>query len=197
MNEFWNSRYADAEYAYGTEPNEFLKQYLADRPTGSILLPAEGEGRNAVYAAKLGWEVHAFDLSTEGKRKALELAEKNGVTIHYDITDFEGFTTDVQFDVVAFIYTHLDPKTRRDSYRRMLQFLKPGGQMVLELFTPDQLGKPSGGPKQADWLVTQAELSDTFSDLQIDLLQETDTILHEGQYHEGAASVVRLVGRKK
>ena len=73
----WNDRYSSEEFAYGTAPNNYLKEQLEKLKTGSILFPAEGEGRNAVFAAKLGWKVSAFDISAEGKNKALKLAEAN------------------------------------------------------------------------------------------------------------------------
>lgn len=69
MTEFWNQRYASVDYAYGTSPNLFYREKLEFVSPGKILFPAEGEGRNAVYAAKSGWNVTAFDLSTEGKKK--------------------------------------------------------------------------------------------------------------------------------
>lgn len=61
MKEFWNQRFSQDEYVYGTEPNEYLKEKLSLLLGGDILLPAEGEGRNAVFAAKTGWKVTAFD----------------------------------------------------------------------------------------------------------------------------------------
>ena len=69
MNSFWNERYSTNEYAYGTEPNEFFKSVLSKLEVGKLLLPGEGEGRNAVYAAKQGWHVTAFDTSIAGKTK--------------------------------------------------------------------------------------------------------------------------------
>ena len=75
MIDFWNDRYGADEYAYGTLPNEFLKAELAKLKPGSILFPAEGEGRNAVFAAKQGWQASAFDMSTAGKSKAEQLLE--------------------------------------------------------------------------------------------------------------------------
>ena len=76
MKEFWEIRYAEKQYAYGENPNVYFKEQLDKLKPGKILLPAEGEGRNAVYAAKQGWEVMAFDLSSEGKNKAEKLAAK-------------------------------------------------------------------------------------------------------------------------
>ena len=60
MKEFWNSRYQEKEYAYGLEPNLFFKSELIKLIPGKALFPAEGEGRNAVFAAKSGWEVTAL-----------------------------------------------------------------------------------------------------------------------------------------
>src|SRR5688572_28635163 len=81
----WNDRYSKDEYAYGERPNNFLKEQLEKIKVGSILFPAEGEGRNAVFAATLGWNVSAFDISAEGKNKALRLAETHKVTIDYQV----------------------------------------------------------------------------------------------------------------
>jgi hypothetical protein len=63
MKEMWNKRYAAKEFAYGTKPNAFFKMSLEKyHSKGSLLLGAEGEGRNAVYAATKGLAVFAFDL---------------------------------------------------------------------------------------------------------------------------------------
>lgn len=113
MKEFWNTRYAAPEFAYGVEPNLFFKTQIDALPVGKILLPSEGEGRNAVYAASLGWNVTAFDYSEEGQQKALELAEKHGVTIYYTIADASEFQTDEKFDVVALIFSHFPPQYER------------------------------------------------------------------------------------
>ena len=73
MNDTWvnrlNDRYSTDEYAYGEQPNNFLREELEKLKPGTILFPAEGEGCNAVFAAKLGWIVSAFDISAEGKNK--------------------------------------------------------------------------------------------------------------------------------
>ena len=85
MKQFWNDRYSEEEFIYGVEPNEFLKLELDKIPTGSILLPAEGEGRNAVYAASKGWNVTAFHYSEAAKVKTTLLAEKMNVKLDYEL----------------------------------------------------------------------------------------------------------------
>lgn len=81
----WNDRFSQKEYAYGEQPNNYLKEQLEKLTAGTILFPAEGEGRNAVFAAKCGWTVSAFDISSEGRKKAIRLAELNNVTIDYQV----------------------------------------------------------------------------------------------------------------
>ena len=63
MKEFWDSRYKSEDYAYGKEPNVFFADQIGNIPPGKLLLPCEGEGRNAVFAAALGWEVDAVDFT--------------------------------------------------------------------------------------------------------------------------------------
>ena len=85
----WNERFSRPEFVYGEQPNDYFKEQIEKLPAGKILLPAEGEGRNGVHAAKLGWKVSAFDISAQGKNKALKLAEKNKVTLDYQVDEIQ------------------------------------------------------------------------------------------------------------
>ena len=85
MKEFWNNRYSEKEFVYGELPNVFLAEELKKLEPGTIILPCEGEGRNAIYAAQLGWEVRAFDFSESARHKAETLADKKQVDISYSI----------------------------------------------------------------------------------------------------------------
>ncbi|MBI1182891.1 methyltransferase domain-containing protein [bacterium] len=198
MSDFWNERYKQANYIYGENPNEFLKEQLALLPAGSILFPADGEGRNSVYAATQGWQSIAFDASTEGRKKALQLAEKKQVVVDYQIDTLDDFDFgSARFDVVSFIFVHMPPELRTRVHRKAAEALKPGGKIILEAFSKKQMTKESGGPKNIEWLSSVEELQHDFDGLTIDLLHETDTVLDEGVYHAGKASVVRLVATKK
>lgn len=107
MSNLWNERYAQKEYFYGEEPNVFFAEQLEKIKHGKIILPCEGEGRNAVYAASCGWEVEAFDSSEAGKPKAMQLASRKGLTINYAIEDATTVNYPKNsFDVVAFIFAH-------------------------------------------------------------------------------------------
>lgn len=121
----WNTKFGQTEYAYGTRPNNYLKEKLQPLPTGSILFGAEGEGRNAVFAAQLGWEVSAFDISEVGQQKALKLAENKQVTIDYKIGELPklGYKLE-QFDVIALIYAHFPPNIRSGYHKLLHNYLK-------------------------------------------------------------------------
>jgi SAM-dependent methyltransferase len=193
MTNIWNERYASDEYIYGTEPNVFFSEKLIQLKPGKILLPAEGEGRNAVFAAKKGWQVTAFDNSIEGQKKALHLAEKEGVSISYlfDSYDSANFQT-AYFDCIALIYTHMPAGKRTFYHQKLVSFLKPGGYLILEGFSKNQLLFNSGGPKNYEMLFSVEELKSDFHDINIIQIEATETELKEGTYHNGKASVIRL-----
>lgn len=200
---FWNQRYADEHYAYGTLPNDYLKEKSAELNPGKILLPAEGEGRNAVFMAKQGWEVEAFDQSTEGKNKALLLAEHNDVKISYTISDVEN--TDYpenSFDALALIFAHFPGEDRRTYHRKLSRFLKPGRHLVIEGFSRQhaalqQLNPKAGGPRDAAMLYDLEELKKDFNDFEFIEATQEKVVLAEGEFHQGEALVIRIFAVKK
>jgi hypothetical protein len=118
---FWNERYSEKEYVYGEEPNVFFAEQVKNIKPGKIILPCEGEGRNAVYAASLGWEVNAFDSSEAGKIKALQLAAVKGVSINYTVYDANTITyAENSVDIVAFIYAHFPATIRKQIHQKAI-----------------------------------------------------------------------------
>jgi SAM-dependent methyltransferase len=197
MKSFWNDRYAETEYVYGEDPNIFFAEQLKLLKPGIIILSCEGEGRNAVFAANNGWKVFAFDSSEEGKAKAMKLAEKKGALLDYLIGDAaEINSTDNSADVVALIYAHLPLEVRKQLHQKAVQWLKPGGRLILEAFNPAQLGNTSGGPKDLTLLYTENILKQDFEGLQIEFIQTLQTTLNEGKYHEGKADIIQFIGIK-
>ncbi|MEZ5015802.1 MAG: class I SAM-dependent methyltransferase [Flavipsychrobacter sp.] len=197
MSQFWNERYKENETVYGTKPNTFFKQELDKLSAGKLLLPGEGEGRNAIYAAKQGWEVTAFDGSDVAIEKALKRAADENLSFNYLHADTNGFDAeDNSFDAIALVYFHLMPEDRAMFHFNILRWLKPGGTLILEGFNPDQLGNTSGGPKNAAMLYALDMLLDDFSAFtHIDI--HTDTVdLDEGPFHKGEAELIRMVATK-
>jgi len=195
MTEIWNQRYAQDTYVYGIEPNEFYKEQLSKLHPGKILFPAEGEGRNAVYAALNGWEVTAFDSSQEAKKKAERLATEKEVKLEYHISSIENIEFEENsFDAIVLVYVHTE--NRHENHRKLLRFLKPGGTLILEGFSKKQLSNNSGGPRNLDMLFSIEELNSDFKSLNEINISESEIELNEGNLHIGKAAVIRIVAKK-
>ena len=199
----WNDRYSSEEFAYGTAPNNYLKEQLEKLKTGSILFPAEGEGRNAVFAAQLGWKVSAFDISAEGKNKALKLAEANDVEIDYLVGELETLNyQEEQFDAIALIYAHFPAAIKSSIHKTLETYLRKGGIIIFEAFSKKHLeylaiNDKVGGPKDIESLFSIEEIQADFPDYEIIELEEKEIELNEGLFHNGKGSVIRFIGRKK
>lgn len=195
---FWDQKFAVDGFLYGTRPNAFLvDQSWRLNPRSTVLVPGDGEGRNGVWLARQGHIVTSVDASPRGLQKATRMALEAGVplrTICADLRDWDWPTA--AYDAVVATYLHLRPEDRARLHRAMLGTLRPGGHLILEAFTPDQMPKTSGGPKNPDMLYTAEMLSDDFDGAEIVECVETEIVLDEGPGHSGKASVVRLVARK-
>jgi SAM-dependent methyltransferase len=198
MKAIWNERYQKKDFQYGTQPNDFMSAEIKLLSPSRILFPGAGEGRDAVFAAKLGWETHAFDLSEQGQIKALRLASEQKTHIHFNVADASlvKFPLD-SFDVIALTYFHLPLEERLPFYERCVSWLKPGGFILLEGFTKKQLGLNSGGPKNIEWLFSAKELEKEFPGLHIVMNEEKQRVLDEGPLHQGIAEVVQFKAQKR
>lgn len=194
--QFWDQRYKEYENLYGYEPNIFFKLFIDLHKPGTILLPAEGEGRNAIYAAKKGWQVDAFDFSPIAKDKALANARAANVHINYKVAAIETFKATTQYDAVALIYIHVLPWVREKFHAETIEALKPGGFLILEAFTKEQLPLSSGGPKDEAMLYDKAALCNDFRILYKLDCEQRKIFLDEGKLHSGEASVLRVSGQK-
>lgn len=193
----WDEKYSSEDYVYGREPNRFLEAHAAELPPGEVLCLAEGEGRNAVYLAGLGFRVTATDRSEVGLAKARQLAAEKGVEIETICADLADFTLGSErWDAIVSIWGHLPPEVRRRVYARMPAALKPGGILLLEAYTPDQVGRGTGGPRSADLLVTADMLREELSGLEFLHLEELEREVIEGRGHTGLSSVVQAIARK-
>jgi cyclopropane fatty-acyl-phospholipid synthase-like methyltransferase len=198
MTDFWNARYGEPGFAYGTEPNAFLvaRRNLL-KPGMKALAVADGEGRNGVWLAQQGLDVLSVDASEIGLRKVRELAADRGVEVRTEKADLTVWTwPEREFDIVAAIFVHFPPEVRSRMHRHMLEALRPGGVLILEAFTPAQLNYKSGGPPVLDMLYTADMLRIDFAGGEILETEECVTDLEEGKYHRGPGAVVRLVVRR-
>lgn len=194
MKHFWNERFKTDEYVYGTEPNRYFSANLVKWKPGRILLPMEGEGRNAVFAAKKGWYVEACDYSEEARKKALDLAASRDVTISYELCDMTNPDLVFQnYDAAGLIFTHMAVEERKKLHRAVADALLPGGIIILEAFHKSQTGYDSGGPGNQELLYNAETIQSDFAGMKFLELVEKEVTLKEGPGHNGRAAVVRAL----
>lgn len=197
MKEFWNERFGGPMYIYGKAPNVFFADQINQLEKGKLLLPAEGEGRNAVYAALKGWQVYAFDFSESGRNKALKLAKEYEVSINYELMNAADFQDSVSYDAITLVYAHFGGNERKQLFEKLENALLPGGHIIMEVFSKNQLGRESGGPQDPDLLYSKEELKDLFPNLEFLILEEMRIALDEGEHHQGDAAVIRALATKR
>lgn len=195
----WNERFSQPDYHFGTAPNEFLaRQRHLLKPGMKALSVADGEGRNGVWLAEQGLDVHTFDLTPNGIGKARALAASRGVTMRIEQGDVHRWNwPEGAYDVIVAIFIQFSPAPERAKvFAGIKRALKPGGLLLLEGYRPEQLKYGTGGPKEVEQLYTRALLEKTFGDFASLDVREYDAELHEGERHVGMSAVIDLVGRK-
>ena len=195
---FWNDRFQAEAFAYGEEPNDFLKEHAVLFPSGSSVLSlAEGEGRNAVFLARQGCRVRAVDFSTAGRDKAHLLADRYGVTVDYDLADLTQYELGRErWDGIVSIFCHFAEAQRRTLLASVAKALKPGGYYLMETYNQQQLGRGTGGPGELSHLPSLDELIRQFEGLERVVARDMLRDIKEGPYHRGLSSVCQLIVRK-
>jgi SAM-dependent methyltransferase len=193
--QYWNERYGKPEYDFGTNPNDFLVSVASQIPQGKILCLGEGEGRNAVYLASLGYEVVAVDQSEVGLAKAEKLAAQKGVQIQTIVADLAEFMIEPKtWQGVVSIFCHLPSALWQQVLQDAIAGLTSGGILILEAYTPRQLQFKTGGPSNVDMLVSLETVKSKLTGLNWKIAEERDREVIEGEYHNGMAAVVQLLG---
>jgi len=157
-----------------TAPAQFLVENVELLPKGRVLDVAMGEGRNAVYLARIGFSVEGVDVSPEAVKAALELAQQGGVSITAQVADLEaGYRIEREsFDVII-CFNYL----QRSLIPQIKDGVRQGGVVVYETFLVDQA--QWGKPKNPDFLLRHNELLDLFRDFRC-LRYREGTVEDEG-----------------
>jgi 2-polyprenyl-3-methyl-5-hydroxy-6-metoxy-1,4-benzoquinol methylase len=196
---FWDQRYSEVGFAYGKDPNDFLKlNSSAFIQGGKILCLCEGEGRNAIYLAQQGFEVTAVDSSTVGLTKAQAWAQSLNLIIQTIACDLNDYSLgEEKWDGIVSIFGHLPAPLRKSVHNKIITALKPEGIYLCEAYTPEQLKYNSGGPKDESMLMTEEILHEELGVLETMNKNKIEREIHEGKYHQGQSAVIQYMGRKK
>ncbi len=198
----WDERYSEAGFAFGTEPNDFLRDEFGRIPAGGrVLCLAEGEGRNAVFLAQNGYQVTGMDSSKVGLDKAQKLASDKGVTITTQVVDLADYEFgEQQWDGIVVMWVHLPTALRQHIHTQIAAALKPAGVLILEAYTQQQLEMDAvGGPPatQRDRFGSLATLQYELAELKEVVGVETQRMVSEGTRHQGISAVVQFIAYKE
>ena len=195
---FWDDRYQDEEYIYGQHPNDFLRDNANLFKNGdTVLTLAEGEGRNAVFLAQHGCKVRGVDFSVTGRAKTLQLAQKQEVSVDYDVADLTEYDMGyAKWDGIVSIFCHLSESNRSALYQSIEQALKPGGIFLLESYNKKQLEFDTGGPRELSHLLSLYELKKAFENFEMIVATDVERTIVEGNSHNGISSVTQFIARK-
>ena len=193
----WDERYGVEEYAYGKEPNLFLKENFKKIPKGNVLCVADGEGRNGVWLAKNGYTVTSIDFSPKAIEKTNRLAQENNVSINTKCGDLLDYNFGKnKYDGIVSIFAHFKVEEMNKLHSQYLRALKPNGVFFMEVFAKEQLPLKTGGPKDISLLYDTQDIQNSIPSGKIELLKKDVVYLHEGDMHDGKAIVVRAIIRK-
>ena len=196
--EMWEGCYgSDEEFVYGTEPNDFLAAAVTGLPAGDVLCLADGEGRNGVYLAALGHTVTSVDLAKSGMAKASRLADRRDVELTTIVADLAEFDLgENQWDLIVSIFAHTPRPIRAKVHARVASALRPSGVFILEAYTPDQVGRGTGGPPVPEMTMTLDGLRQELTDMTIETGREVVRPVLEGPLHTGDGAVVQVIAKR-
>lgn len=196
--DFWDNRYKEQGYAYGLEPNDFLKSQINElKPHSKILCLAEGEGRNAIFLAEHKHEVTAVDYSIEGLNKLSDLAKERNLkieTICADLTDYKIELN--KWDAIISIFGHFPENLRKSIFTQVHGGLKSKGIFMMEAYDKNQLKFKTGGPQVEELLYSAVELESDFHEFNNISIKTHIKEISEGVYHNGISSVIQVVAIK-
>jgi SAM-dependent methyltransferase len=195
----WDQRYAEPGYLFGTEPAQFLRR-VAGRiaPGARVLCLADGEGRNSVFLAGLGFDVVAMDPSAPALDKARALAQARGVRVDHRLAGVETWDwTPDSFDAVVGVFIQFAPPAlRAQIHAGIARTLRPGGLVLLHGYGPRQIGYGTGGPGDPTHLYTPDSLAADFPGWKVLVSGSYDAVLAEGVRHVGRSALVDFVAVK-
>ncbi len=142
----WNDRYAQADRVWSEQPNVFVAAHLADLTPGTAIDLGAGEGRNAVWLARRGWEVTAVDFSSVGLEKAREMARDAEVELATVVSDAHRYTPPTEVDLVLLSYLQVPDPQQVALLRRAARWLRPGGVLFVVAHDKANVTQGHGGP---------------------------------------------------
>ncbi|HVJ47600.1 methyltransferase domain-containing protein [Desulfitobacterium sp.] len=177
----YEEEYKTPEYYWGVEPSKMCLRVLKLLPPSTHLKLLDigcGEGKDAVFFARNGYDVTAYDISDAGLEKAKRLADNVGVQVKVFKADILDFRLDTRFDILfsSGVFHYIKPQLREEILSNYKQFTNPNGLHVLNVFVnkPFIAPAPEKEPTACNW--TSGEIFTHYHDW---LIQECSEVIFD------------------
>lgn len=199
MGNPWNERFGAEQYVYGEEPNKFIRSKISVlKACNKIVAFAEGEGRNAVFLAKNGHEVTAYDYALNGLSKTKALAERSNVNVNTEQKDLIHDEVPIEeFDGAIMVFGHFEKKEQKNVFDKLVSTVKPSGIVIMEVYSEDQIRYKTGGPKTIEMLYNPSDLLKWSHGYKILHFFYGEQERREGDLHTGMGHVIQLILQKE
>lgn len=196
--EKWNARYREKELLWPREPSALLREETKHLEPGRALDLAAGEGRNAFYLARHGWEVTAVDFSDVAIAKGKELAEKLELPIEWLVRDLTSYEPQSDhFDLVSLFYLQVPREELRTVLKNALSALRPGGTLLVVGHDTMNLREGTGGPQDPAVLYSYTDITDALDGVEVERAERQYNPVDHGDHPEGALQVDCVVRARK
>jgi cyclopropane fatty-acyl-phospholipid synthase-like methyltransferase len=198
MGNSWHARFGSEHYVYGEEPNQFIKENSYRLKKGSkIAAFAEGEGRNAVYLARQGHEVTAYDYAENGLNKTNALADRYNVKVTTELKDLIHDTVPrEEFDAAIMVFGHFDKNEQKSVFEKLVSTVKDGGTILLEVYSENQVRYGTGGPKTVEMLYDPLDVLGWIKGYKTFHFFYGEQERVEGELHTGTGHVIQVIIKK-
>jgi SAM-dependent methyltransferase len=166
----WDERYAESDLVWGAEPNRFVRAQCENLPIGRAVDLACGEGRNALWLARLGWHATGVDYSAVAIERARALASRERPEVEARLVWRVGDVTvdpikPESFDLVLISYLHLPPDETRAVMLNAGQAIAAEGHLVIVGHDRRNLREGVSGPQDESRLYDAGTIREVLSDV--------------------------------
>jgi SAM-dependent methyltransferase len=164
----WNERYASDEMVWSITPTNALVEEIGHLSPGKALDLGCGEGRNAIWLARLGWNVTAVDFAENGLARGRQLSAQDNLEIRWICEDVTRLQPQAKaFDLVIMIFLQVPEPDRQLIIQNSIQSLVTGGHFVYIGHDVTNIEKGIGGPQDPAVLCTPEDVAADLPGFQI------------------------------